>query len=36
VIAAAGKDGFSFNDGSVEGCFAQLIISILSMDYEEG
>ena len=36
VISAAGKDGFTFNDGSVEGCYAQLIISILSMDYEEG
>jgi len=35
VISAAGKDGFTFNDGSVHGCLAQLIISILSMDYEE-
>lgn len=36
VIPAAGKDGFTFNDGTGEGCFAQLIISVLSMDYEEG
>jgi hypothetical protein len=36
VISAAGKDGFSFKDGSGKGCLAQLIISILSMDYEEG
>jgi len=35
AISAAGKDGFVFDDGSVTGCNAQLIISILSMDYEE-
>ena len=34
VISAAGKDGFAFDDG-VGGCIGQLIISILSMDYEE-
>ena len=36
MIPAAGKDGFVFNDGSLEGCLAQLIISIASMDYDEG
>jgi len=35
VISAAGRDGFVFDDGSVHGCIGQLIISILSMDYEE-
>jgi len=35
VIHAAGRDGFAFGDGSVHGCIGQLIISILSMDYEE-
>jgi len=35
VISAAGKDGFTFGDGTVNGCIGQLIISILSMDYEE-
>jgi hypothetical protein len=35
VISAAGKKGFTFNDGTAQGCIAQLIISILSMDYEE-
>lgn len=36
VIPAAGKDGFVFDDGSLEGCLARLIISIASMDYDEG
>ena len=36
MISAAGKEGFSFDDGSAGGCLAQLIISINSMDYEEG
>ena len=35
VISAAGRDGFTFNDGSVHEYIGQLIISILSMDYEE-
>ena len=35
VISAAGEKGFAFNDGTVHGCIGQLIISILSMDYEE-
>jgi len=35
AIPAAGRDGFAFNDGSPSGCAAQLILSILSMDYEE-
>jgi hypothetical protein len=35
VISAAGKDGFTFDDGTHHGCIGQLIISILSMDYEE-
>ena len=35
MISASGKDGFAFDDGSVHGCIGQLIISILSMDYEE-
>jgi hypothetical protein len=35
VISAAGKDGFTFDDGTLHGCIGQLIISILSMDYEE-
>ena len=35
AIPAAGKGGVVFDDGSVTGCNAQLIISILSMDYEE-
>jgi hypothetical protein len=35
TITAAGKEGFVFNDGSASGCTAQLILSILSMDYEE-
>jgi hypothetical protein len=35
VISVAGKDGFAFDDGTVYGCIGQLIISILSMDYEE-
>ena len=34
AAAAAGRDGFVFNDGG-SGCAAQLILSILSMDYEE-
>jgi len=35
AITAAGEEGFVFDDGSVSGCIAQLLISILSMDYEE-
>jgi len=35
VISATGKDGFTFDDGTMHGCVGQLIISILSMDYEE-
>jgi len=35
AIPAAGKEGFVFDDGSTTGCNAQLILSILSMDYEE-
>ena len=35
VISAAGRDGFAFDDGTIHGCIGQLIISILSMDYEE-
>jgi hypothetical protein len=35
AITAAGKAGFVFNDGSESGCAAQLILSILSMDYDE-
>jgi len=35
AIPAAGRGGFVFNDGSASGCAAQLILSILSMDYEE-
>ena len=35
VISVAGKKEFAFNDGTVHGCIGQLIISILSMDYEE-
>jgi len=35
AISAAGEEGFVFNDGSITGCNGQLIISILSMDYEE-
>lgn len=34
AVAAAGRDGFVFDDGA-SGCAAQLILSILSMDYEE-
>ena len=36
MIPAAGKDGFVFDDGSLKGCLAQLVISIVSMDYDEG
>ena len=36
VISAAGKDGFAINRGTAYECVAHLIISILSMDYEEG
>jgi len=36
AISAAGKEGFVFDDGSATGCNGQLVISILSMDYEEG
>lgn len=35
VIPAAGEKGFVFNDRTQHGCLAQLIVSILSMDYEE-
>ena len=35
VISAAGKDGFVFDDGTAHQCIGQLIISVLSMDYEE-
>ena len=35
AITAAGRNGFVFDDGSASGCAAQLILSILSMDYEE-
>ena len=35
AITAADKEGFIFDDGSDTGCAAQLILSILSMDYEE-
>ena len=35
MISAAGKDGFVFKDGTEYGCLGQLIISILSMDYDE-
>ena len=35
AIPAAGEDGFVFDDGSATGCNGQLILSILSMDYEE-
>lgn len=35
AITAAGKEGFVFDDGSLSGCAAQLILSILSMDYED-
>jgi hypothetical protein len=35
AITAASWKGFAFNDGSVSGCAAQLILSILSMDYDE-
>lgn len=35
AISAAGKKGFVFDDGSPIGCNGQLILSILSMDYEE-
>ena len=35
VMAAAGEDGFKFDDGSADGRLAQLIIAILSGDYEE-
>jgi len=31
----AANEGFGFDDGSAAGCNAQLVISILSMDYEE-
>jgi hypothetical protein len=34
VIIAARKEGFVFDDGSAEGCLAQLILSITSMDYD--
>lgn len=36
VISAAGKDGFTINDRTGYAYLGQLIISILSMDYEEG
>lgn len=32
----AANEGFEFNDGSATSCYAQLILSILSMDGEEG
>ena len=35
AIPAAGKRGLVFDDESTTGCNAQLILSILSMDYEE-
>ena len=35
AITAAGQDGFIFNDGSASGCAAQLILSIISVDYDE-
>lgn len=35
AITAAGEEGFAFDDGSPSGCAAQLILSILSMDYED-
>lgn len=35
IISAAGRDGFAFDDGSMQRYIGQLIISILSMDYEE-
>ena len=35
AIPAAGKEGFEFNDGNATSCYAQLVISILSMDGEE-
>ena len=35
AIFTAGKDGFVFDDGSATGCNVQLIVSILSVDYEE-
>ena len=35
AIAAAGEGGFTFNHGSMDHLLAQLIISILSGDYEE-
>jgi len=36
VISAAGRDGFAINRGTAYECIGHLIISILSMDYEEG
>ena len=35
AITAAGREGFVFNDGSASGCAAQLILSIISVDYDE-
>ena len=35
AITAAGQDGFIFNDGSASSCAAQLILSIISVDYDE-
>jgi len=35
AIAAAGEGGFTFNNGPMGHLLAQLIISILSGDYEE-
>ena len=35
AITAAGREGFVFNDGSASGCAAQLVLSILSVDYDE-
>lgn len=35
AIPAAGREGFVFDDGSASGCAAQLILSILSADYDE-
>lgn len=35
AISAAGKKGFIFDDGSMSGCAAQLILSITSVDYDE-
>lgn len=35
AITAAGREGFVFNGRNGSGCAAQLILSIISVDYDE-